>query len=89
MLTAQAQTLDAIYANLALRSAMNLGEYLNAAVTYMRLALEAPASPTDQRAYTFPWSACWSVRIKFGSIVITLDNLEAKDADSNPTRMPR
>jgi len=41
MLMAQAHTLDAIFANLAYRSAINIGDYLNAAETYMRLALKA------------------------------------------------
>ena len=41
MLIAQAHTLDAIFANLAYRSAINIGDYLNAADTYMRLALKA------------------------------------------------
>ncbi|MEN6586597.1 MAG: hypothetical protein ABFE02_11215 [Sulfuricella sp.] len=41
MLMTQAHTLDAIFSNLARRSAMNIGEYLNAAERYMRLALKA------------------------------------------------
>jgi len=41
MLISQAHTLDAIFSHLARRSAMNLGEYLNAAERYMRLALKA------------------------------------------------
>lgn len=41
MLITQAQTLDAIFNNLAQRSALNLGEYINAADRYMRLALKA------------------------------------------------
>lgn len=40
-LTAQAHTLDAIFNNLARRAAKNMGEYINAAETYMRLALKA------------------------------------------------
>lgn len=41
MLITQAQTLDAIFNNLAQRAALNLGEYINAADRYMRLALKA------------------------------------------------
>jgi len=41
MLTAQAHSLDAIFAQLARRSAMNMGEYLDAAERYMKLALRA------------------------------------------------
>jgi hypothetical protein len=41
MLVAQAHTLEAIFHELARRSALNLGEYLGAAETYMRLALKA------------------------------------------------
>jgi hypothetical protein len=41
MLIVQAHTLDAIFNNLARRSALNLGEYLGAAETYMKLALRA------------------------------------------------
>jgi hypothetical protein len=41
LLTVQAHTLDAIFNNLARRAAMNMGEYINAAETYMRLALKA------------------------------------------------
>lgn len=41
VLTAQAHTLDAIFNNLARRAALNMGEYINAAETYMRLALKA------------------------------------------------
>ncbi|MEY3123868.1 MAG: hypothetical protein RLZZ573_388, partial [Pseudomonadota bacterium] len=40
-LTAQASTLDAIFNELARRSALNLGEYIGAAETYLRLALKA------------------------------------------------
>lgn len=43
ILTAQAHTLDAIFNNLARRAALNLGEYLNAADVYTRLALKAQA----------------------------------------------
>lgn len=41
MLISQAHTLDIIFNELARRAAMNMGEYLNAADTYMRLALRA------------------------------------------------
>jgi hypothetical protein len=41
LLMAQAHTLDAIFNNLARRSARNMGEYVNAAEIYMRLALKA------------------------------------------------
>jgi hypothetical protein len=41
LLVAQAHTLDTIFNNLARRAALNMGEYLNAAETYMRLALKA------------------------------------------------
>jgi hypothetical protein len=41
MLIAQAHTLDAIFNNLAQRAALNLGEYIGAADTYLRLALKA------------------------------------------------
>lgn len=41
LLTAQAHTLDAIFNNLARRAALNMGEYVNAAEIYMRLALKA------------------------------------------------
>jgi len=41
MLIAQAHTLDAIFNELARRSAMNMGEYLDATERYMRLALKA------------------------------------------------
>lgn len=43
MLTAQAHTLDAIFHALARRAAVNMGEHLPAAETYMRLALKAQA----------------------------------------------
>jgi hypothetical protein len=41
LLTAQAISLDTIFTELSRRSAMNMGEYLNAADRYMRLALKA------------------------------------------------
>ena len=41
MLTAQAHTLDAIFAELARRSVLNLGEYREAADRYLRLAFKA------------------------------------------------
>ncbi len=41
MLTAQAHTLDAIFNNLAQRAALNIGEYLEAGETYLKLALRA------------------------------------------------
>lgn len=41
MLIAQAHTLDAIFNELARRAARNMGQYLNAADTYLRLALKA------------------------------------------------
>lgn len=41
MLMTQAHTLDAIFNNLAQRAALNMGEYINAADRYMRLALKA------------------------------------------------
>ncbi len=40
-LTAQTVTLDAMFNELARRAALNMGEYINAAETYMRLALKA------------------------------------------------
>lgn len=40
-LTAQTVTLDAIFNEMARRAALNMGEYINAAETYMRLALKA------------------------------------------------
>ncbi len=39
MLTAQAHTLDAIFNNLARRAAQNMGEYMQACDTYLKLAL--------------------------------------------------
>lgn len=42
-LTAQAVALDAIFNGLAKRAAQNLGSYMGAAETYMRLALKAQA----------------------------------------------
>jgi hypothetical protein len=41
MLTAQTHTLDAIFNNLARRAAMNMGEYMQACETYLKLALRA------------------------------------------------
>lgn len=41
MLVAQANTLDAIFNELARRAALNMGEYLNATDRYLRLALKA------------------------------------------------
>ncbi len=41
MLVSQATALDAIFTEMARRSALNMGEYLNSADTYMRLALRA------------------------------------------------
>ena len=41
MLNVQAHTLDAIFNNLARRAALNMGEHLGAAETYLRLALKA------------------------------------------------
>ena len=41
LLTAQAMALDAIFCELARRSAVNMGEYLDASERYMRLALKA------------------------------------------------
>lgn len=41
MLTAQAITLDSMFVELARRAALNMGEYVNAADTYGRLALKA------------------------------------------------
>jgi len=43
MLAAQAHTLDAIFNNLARRAALNMGEYMGACDTYLRLALRAQA----------------------------------------------
>ena len=43
MLVAQADALNAIFTELARRSALNLGEYLEASEKYMRLALKAQA----------------------------------------------
>lgn len=41
LLMTQAHTLDAIFNELARRAALNMGEYLNAAERYLRLALKA------------------------------------------------
>jgi hypothetical protein len=43
ILVSQAQTLDAIFTEMARRSALNMGEYLEASEKYMRLALKAQA----------------------------------------------
>jgi len=43
MLTAQASSLNAIFAEMARRAAANMGEYLTATETYLRLALKAQA----------------------------------------------
>jgi hypothetical protein len=43
MLAAQAHTLDSIFNNLAQRAALNMGEYLGACDTYLKLALRAQA----------------------------------------------
>ena len=48
MLTTQAHTLDAILHALARRSAANMGQYMDAAETYMRLALKAQAQARYQ-----------------------------------------
>jgi hypothetical protein len=42
-LTAQAVTLDAIFNEMARRAALNMGQYLNAAESYLRLGLKAQA----------------------------------------------
>ena len=42
-LTAQTVTLDAMFSELARRAALNMGEYLSATESYMRLALKAQA----------------------------------------------
>jgi hypothetical protein len=41
MLTSQAHTLDAVFNTLARRAATNMGEYLGACETYLKLALRA------------------------------------------------
>lgn len=43
LLVAQASTLNAVFCELARRAACNMGEYLGATETYMRLALKAQA----------------------------------------------
>lgn len=43
MLTAQAVTLDTIFAEMARRMALNMGEYLGATETYARIAMKAQA----------------------------------------------
>jgi hypothetical protein len=42
-LTSQAVTLNAIFNEMARRSALNMGEYINAAEIYLRLGLKAQA----------------------------------------------
>jgi len=44
LLTAQALTLDAMFTELARRSALNMGDYIKASETYARLALKAQAN---------------------------------------------
>ncbi len=44
MLASQAVTLDTMFTELARRAAMNMGEYLNAAERYARLALKAQSN---------------------------------------------
>lgn len=44
MLATQAQTLDAIFTEMARRSAINMGDYIKASETYMRVALKAQAN---------------------------------------------
>ncbi|KEO87820.1 hypothetical protein EH30_00120 [Erythrobacter sp. JL475] len=44
ILAAQAVTLDTMFTELARRSAVNMGEYLDASERYMRLALKAQAN---------------------------------------------
>ena len=44
ILTAQAMTLDSIFTEFARRSAMNMGDYIDASKRYMRLALKAQAN---------------------------------------------
>jgi len=41
LLITQAHTLDALFNNLARRAALNMGQYMNATETYLRLALKA------------------------------------------------
>ena len=43
MLVSQAESLNAIFTELARRAALNMGEYINASERYMRLALKAQA----------------------------------------------
>lgn len=43
MLVAQASTLNAVFCELARRAALNMGEYISATDTYLRLALKAQA----------------------------------------------
>jgi hypothetical protein len=44
LLTAQAMTLDALFTDMARRSGNNMGQYIDAAERYMRLALKAQAN---------------------------------------------
>ncbi len=44
VLASQAITLDAIFTEMARRSGLNMGEYLNASERYMRLALKAQSN---------------------------------------------
>jgi hypothetical protein len=44
LLASQAITLDAIFTEMARRSGLNMGEYINASERYMRLALKAQAN---------------------------------------------
>lgn len=44
LLTAQALTLDAMFTELARRSVLNMGDYINASEIYARLALKAQAN---------------------------------------------
>ncbi len=44
ILTAQALTLDSIFTEMARRSAINMGDYIKASETYMRVALKAQAN---------------------------------------------
>jgi hypothetical protein len=46
-LTAQAVALDAIFNEMARRAALNMGEYINATETYLRLGLKAQAMPSN------------------------------------------
>lgn len=44
MLTAQANSLDAMFAEFARRAALNMGDYINATESYSRIALKAQAN---------------------------------------------